>query len=409
MSTRRKKADAPNHDIAINIDHTIATVSERIMLHRWQRKTVFTAALMVPVACSMFWVRQSLANDSLFNVFSRKGTDMQVATKINELTEDDDVSNIDFSPNGAMLAVTTFTTGHIHIWNLKTRHIEKVFWKPKGGGTYSETDSLFYSPDGKQLAVTMGLAGSTQEDGEIWIFDPASGAVLSKIMEPQGGGLYSRTAFLPDGKSFIRTYNAGGPGRKQFIVHDTHKWNEIWGLNLDPLDIMTVAVSPNGDLAAVGGVTNGENPNKAQIQIIDLEARKVIHTIEEVFPPYNVVQKLAWSASGDMLAAGGTVGGTFSGPDVVRVFDKKNWQMIAHQPYPDAAQVAALRYSPDGKYLIVAGLGKIGDEKVQIWKADYSTLLQEINVKDTYAVSLSKDSRYLALSDQRHVTIWALK
>lgn len=54
-----------------------------------------------------------------------------VAQKIAELREDDDVSTLEFSPDGGRLAVGTFTTLHVHLWAWRDRqYIDHTLLKP---------------------------------------------------------------------------------------------------------------------------------------------------------------------------------------------------------------------------------------------------------------------------------------
>jgi WD40 repeat protein len=66
--------------------------------------------------------------------------------------------------------------------------------------------------------------------------------------------------------------------------------------------------------------------------------------------------------------------------------------------------VRGLFYTPDGKYLIEAGL----NQAVRIWDANQKTLLQTIPI-DANAAVISNDGHYLALAEQKRVGIWELK
>ena len=54
-----------------------------------------------------------------------------VAQKIAEFKEDDDVASLEFSPDSSEIAVGTFVTLHIHVWKWASRPgIEQRFSKP---------------------------------------------------------------------------------------------------------------------------------------------------------------------------------------------------------------------------------------------------------------------------------------
>lgn len=167
---------------------------------------------------------------------------------------------------------------------------------------------------------------------------------------------------------------------------------------------MSLAVSPHGDLAAVGGITLGPGiSHKAQILIINLTSRQVARTIDNAFPPENQVEQLAWSADGAHIAASGIVGGTYSITDAVRIFDVATGVQVAGEPV-NPAHAFGLRYTANGKYLIECGIA----QAVCIWDAQHRALLQIIPATHAYAIAVSRDGSYLAIGDAKRVTVWQL-
>jgi WD40 repeat protein len=164
---------------------------------------------------------------------------------------------------------------------------------------------------------------------------------------------------------------------------------------------MSLAVSPHGDLAAVGGITLGLGiSHKAQILIIDLTSRQIVRTIDNAFPPENQVEQLAWSADGAHIAASGIVGGSYSIPDAVRVFNVAAGAQVAGEPI-NPAHGFGLRYTA---YLIECGIA----EEVRIWDAQHKVLLQTIPAAHAHAIAVSRDSTFLAIGDGRRISIWKL-
>lgn len=329
-----------------------------------------------------------------------------VATKVAEFKEDDDVSGLEFSPDGSRIAVSTFTELHVHIWTWKDRpRVERTLMKPHGTADYLSGDGLRYSPDGRLLAVIHGLAREEDGRGVIRIFDPDTGAIVHNIAEPLGGGDRSEIVFSPDGRYLLRTYSSDTKDRDQFVVHRVDTWEKVWGWSTIPLNIFALAVSPKGDLAAVGGVTLGRGvTHVAQILIINLNTRQVVRQIDDAFPKENRVDQLAWSADGAHLAAGGLTGGTYSEPDAVRVFDVSTGRLVAVEPSVPA-YVTGLRYTANGKYLIESGLRG----GVHIWDGQHKVLLQAIPVKYDNAIAVSADGAYLAIGEAAHVVLWKLR
>jgi WD40 repeat protein len=330
-----------------------------------------------------------------------------VAQKVAEFKEDDDVASLEFSADSNQIAVGTFVTLHIHIWKWASRsHIEQTFSKPPVVLDYTSSDGIRYSADGRFLAVAHGRAPEIDGSGVVRIFDANSGAVVDGLAEPLGGGIYSRIAFSGDGKFLVRSYDSDKPpGRNQLMVYSADTWEELWGLRVSPLNVMALALSANSTMAAVGGVTLGPGiTHNAQILIVDLTQKRVTRTIDDAFPRENHVTAIAWHPDGVHLAAGGTTGGTFSGTDAVRIYDTSTGKLVS-QESASPASISALRYTPNGKYLIECGIGS----SVRIWDGTHQILVQELSNRHANALAVSRDSSYLAVSDGPRVEVWKFR
>ncbi|MGP0054025.1 MAG: WD40 repeat domain-containing protein, partial [Steroidobacteraceae bacterium] len=302
-----------------------------------------------------------------------------VATKVAEFKEDFVVGGLDFSADGTQLASNAMMAGldvHIREWR-GNNHIVRVFHKTAPSG---EGNAIKFSIDGSLLAVGHSLDTRENGYGLIRIWDANTGAIIYDVKEPQGASGTMTFAFLPDGKSFIRTVNRGGGPGNYLVVHKTDTWAVDWGLPTLPLTPRSLAISPHGHFATIGGQVLGPGPGfvfSPQIAIIDLEKRQIVRTIDSVFPDANQVQTLAWSPDGTSIAAGCIVDGSFRGPNAVRFFDPMTGAEIAHET-ADTAFVSALAYTPNGKYLIE---GEI-DHHVRLWDASHKSLLQTIPVNE---------------------------
>jgi WD40 repeat protein len=220
-----------------------------------------------------------------------------------------------------------------------------------------------------------------------------------------GGGGYTRIAFTADGKLLVRTFDSGRPpDRYQFMVHNTESFEQVWGLSLAPLYPHSLALSPDGKMAAVGGQTLGPGvAHTARIVIVDLSRKKIVRTIDGALQE-GAVEQVTWHPDGVYLAAGGIVGEDSDKADAVRIFDVSSGEVVNREGM-GSAHIWALRYTGNGRYLIESGFGKT----VRIWDGLHRQLLQEIPAKDCYALAVSRDSSSLAMSDGRKVTIWTLK
>jgi WD40 repeat protein len=188
------------------------------------------------------------------------------------------------------------------------------------------------------------------------------------------------------------------------MVHGTDTFEQVWGLRIAPMYPRSLALSQDGQLAAVGGITLMPGvANTAQIVIVDLTARKIIRTINEALPQ-NDVQELAWHPDSIHLAAGGVVGEESDRADAVRIFDVSTGEIVSREGL-GSAHIWALRYTRNGRYLVECGFGKT----VRVWDGQHIHLIQEIPAKDCYALAVSRDSTSLAVSDGQKVTIWKLQ
>jgi WD40 repeat protein len=142
-----------------------------------------------------------------------------------------------------------------------------------------------------------------------------------------------------------------------------------------------------------------------QITIVDLTARKIVRTIA-AFPDNNEIYALSWSADGKALAAGAAVGGSHAGPDAVKIFDPVTGSQLVGEVAEDAF-VSGLRYSRDGRYLIEGHV----DGNVRIWDGQHKKMLQTIPVDKRFrtALSVSPDSRFVAIASGRDVSVWEVK
>jgi WD40 repeat protein len=189
------------------------------------------------------------------------------------------------------------------------------------------------------------------------------------------------------------------------MVEDINTWNTLWSMHLIPLHPTSLALSPDNKNVAVGGITLGPGvSNRAQIVIVDLAARQIVRTIDNAFALGVGVERMEWSPDGSSLAVGARVGGSFKGPDAVKIFDAKTGDVVAEEPAL-AALVTALRYTANGKYLIEAGI----DGAIRIWDGSHKNLLQTLPGRDCYALAVSRSGSYLAAGNGNRVTVWRLE
>jgi WD40 repeat protein len=113
--------------------------------------------------------------------------------------------------------------------------------------------------------------------------------------------------------------------------------------------IFAVAMSPNGNVVAAGGWTEG--PPQRPIYLFDASTGKMTGRISDDLP--NLVERLVFSGNGRYLAA------TLSGDGGLRVFDgEKNWsEVLRDTDYRSTTYGAA--FADDGRLATASSDGKI--------------------------------------------------
>lgn len=333
----------------------------------------------------------------------------RIAIKVAEFKEHPDfvVGGIDFNGDGTQLAISGMVAApEVHIWTWRTpSHVARMLHlvAPAGSG-----QAIRYSPDGSVLAV--GHTREARQYGVVGIWNTHTWELVHEITDPEGGGESKGFEFSSDGALFIRTLDrVSGPN---VIVYQTDNWEPAWGLPTRPFFPNTLTLSPDGNLAAVAGSSSSMGPNGSfplvdhpQILIVDLSSRRIVRTIA-AFPDNSQIRTLAWSPDGKTLAAGGLVTESVPGPDAVKIFDPGTGRQVIGEA-SKSAFVSGLRYSANGRYLVEGDV----DGNVKVWDGAHETLLQAIPVNEHFrtVLSISRDSRYLAIANVTDITVWELK
>ena len=406
------------------------------MNRRFQVTAVLTLFALVLLLFSILGHSEpeGLRSFSVIGLFEPKGKGMkEVATEIAQLPEQEpfNVWGLDFSPDGKYLATSSPANHEIHIWDWQTRRIVRTLEKVRHGfASGSASEPIRYSPDGRLLAVCHGRA---QGNVVIRIWNTDTGAIVRDIDTSEDNGACEAIGFTPDGKSFV--WISYRPTQNQLMVYSTATWQPVWGLRTVPFYPSTLAISSNGKLIAVGGSTGGPNiADQHQILIVDVAQRALVRTIQ-AYPTIKggdgEIERLAWNPDSVHIAASARVTGTYAGPDTwpdaIRVFDARSGEKVTGEP-AEYARVWALRYTPDGKYLIASGfkagtkissgrrheLLRIDPEPrawklaIRIWDGEHRQLLQEIP-GEAGSAAVTRDGRYLALGGDGMIFILELK
>jgi WD40 repeat protein len=342
---------------------------------------------------------------SLGNLFEPKSQySGPVATRVVEFKDHFNVAALAFSGDGTQLAANFLVDDDgVHLWRWRDSPptFERLV-KPAGAG---DGRALGYSPDGSLLAVRHD---NSRDNKVLRIWNAKTGQVVHDIVESDKANLGDNRglAFTPDGKLLIRAVarNIYEPG-EQLFAYRTDTWELVWKLRTMPFQPDLLAMSPDGKLLAMGGLDNfGQNtPPIIKIAFLDIANRQIVRSINAPFPRYVPPSALAWSPDGLHIAVGCRPGDFSPGPDFVKIIDAASGKPVASVP-AKSGEVTGLTYTPDGRYLIAGSI----DNSARIMDGRNYTLLQSIP-GNWNAVAVSRDSRYLAVSEFPKISIWMLK
>jgi WD40 repeat protein len=378
--------------------------------------------MKVPAAATIamaFCVSPAIGSDFLSSLKDRvtgDGNSVKVARKIAQFKDSFNVGGLTFSADGMKIATSGMVAPpEVHVWS----------WKDSSGRyqTLAMPDfagsgkGVSFSPNGLLLAAAHSVPfrknpGSDSDPRttiQVWNAKSETAVQDIDIKRPDVGGM-GDLIFTSDSKSIVAIEERA----KGAIVtaFSTESWQREWDIDLGPLDALAMALSPDGQYIAIGvvrfefkkGLPTIKHP---VLQIVSLQTRQVVRTIEGVFPDQNEIRSISWSSDGQYLAAGGVVQGTFPGPNALRVFDTASGKPVVDEPSRDSADVTGLAYTSDGRYLVEG----IIDGAVRIWDAMHKELYQKISVEDDQylALAVSKDGKYFAIGSGRDVSIFELK
>jgi WD40 repeat protein len=136
------------------------------------------------------------------------------------------LQDLDFSPDGALLAAGGWMSGSVSVWNAITG--ELLFNTDEGA-------TIAFSPDGTVLAAV--------NETEIVVYDVATWKEV--VRQPLEEAWLSTLVFTPDGRNLVGASEGGN-----VVVVDTETWEQSAVLSGHRGKIKDVDVSPNGRLIA---------------------------------------------------------------------------------------------------------------------------------------------------------------
>jgi WD40 repeat protein len=340
--------------------------------------------------------------------------------------QDGNARSLVFSPDGAVLALTY---RHIHLMSVNS--LTPVSPLPERltlRGHASEVRSLAISPDGKTLA-SGGYGeevGNNRYKGVIKLWDIASGQEKGEL-NGHGNSVLG-LAFTPDGKMLV-----SGSVDQTVKVWDLATGKDVRTLKGHSKEVWPVAVSPDGTVLASGGYDH-------QIMLWDLVSGKELRAL----PGHrDTVTALAFSPDGSTLASGSMdrtvkLWSVATGKELATLEGHKGWLVsVAFTPdgktlasgswydmvklwsvatfkeratiKPGTVQGTHLRFSKDGRLLVMAGPALGLDGVVSVWDMTTGRPLTRSRWKGGLMWSLAStpDATIIATGFGRDIKLWS--
>jgi WD40 repeat protein len=324
------------------------------------------------------------------------------------------ISTAAFSPDGSTLATAGGPEGGVQLWQMPDGALLRAMQ-----GENPSITGLAFSPDGSVLA------GATQE-GPTQLWQTADGSLAQTILSgPGGAGL---AAFSPDGAELALKSSQGltfwsipdgtakrsleghfgplrqmafdpangtaaalagiPPGEDSILLSWRLSEREPFHIS-EPVEALSLALSPDGSTAAVG-MWDG------RVQILRASDGKILHTLSG-HPAQ--VQSAAFSPDGATLAT--------SSMEEVRLWSVQDGQPLQTLHMP-GGWVTEAAFSPDGGLLATFS----GDGQVRLWQvSDGSPIGTQMSSPEAGwegALAFSPDGSTLALGTHLSVLLWKI-
>ena len=261
-----------------------------------------------------------------------------------------------FSPDGRLLATSTFHTNTIKLWETATgRELRNL---SAGGQNTSSLSPVFaFSPDSRLLAAAGG-------NNSVKVWEVANGREVQTLTGGQASFMnafgFTFVAFSADGKKLVAISDA-------VRVWDTSSWKETVTLQM-------ADINPSGITGGAGGAALSADGNQLarlnadKIQFIDLVSGRETRAIDLPDKQLDSAE-LIFAADGHLLVAG------------INEKKLKVWDMTSKTERvqaPTQKEFSAIKFSGDGRMIALCE-----NYTVKIWEVATGRALPSLNVPNT--------------------------
>ncbi|MEX2275082.1 MAG: protein kinase [Actinomycetota bacterium] len=265
----------------------------------------------------------------------------------------------EFSPDGRLIAVGLKERG-IALWDARELRPVGAPLLETGG----EVKTLAFSPDGRTLAAV------TAPGGSLTLWEVGSRSRLQGPLSADGGVLLPGVGFTEDGATLATADESG------VTLWDVATGGIVRGIPSGSAS--DLAFSADGATIAVA------RPNSGGAEVWDVASSTLIVAVEGTLTPYSDLS-VALSPDGRMLAVGGAV-------RVVRLWDVRTGELV-HELDQGGNGAFTLEFSPDGRSLAVSGFEPVAS----LWDVATGTQIgPQLTAGDRRTmIDLSPDGRHL--------------
>ena len=292
------------------------------------------------------------------------------------------VSAIAFSADGRYLAAGGRLERSVSVWDTTTGALTTRLVPDVGGVT-----ALAWSRDGRRLAVGRSFVRHNPGRTPVGIWDTRTGHVVHDLREPvppmQGGGDVWGVAFSPDGTQLAVCSTA-------LSIYDALTGQVIRSMTGHASLGRAFGYLSDGRLLAMSG-----DPQRSPIQLYDVRTGGLVRD----FPAKLGTQLVLAVSPDDRLV----VSAAYDAPAIQR-WDVRSGKLAGAPLRGHRAQIRALTFSPDGKWL-----GSVSRaDSVKLWAVASGDLVESIAVSRDSGETLlfSPDGAGLAFSDGDVVKLW---